>query len=157
MGVGRKRKPAAEHEANGNPGKRPIRPEPEYKVVKGSMPPDWLDDGAKDIWHELIPMLERTRVYTEADKYSFAMYCLHASAVIRATLKLQEIGKDIYINTNGNVQPSPYDTILRQHSSLMHKCGGEFGLTPATRSKVTGVGERNGGKEAELAEEMFGK
>jgi len=151
MGVGRKRKSAAEHQANGNPSRREIRQEPKFKPGKGEMPPDWLDDGAKNLWHEMMPMLERTKVFTEADRYSFAMYCLHCSAVRRATLKLQECG-DIYVNTNGNVQPSPYDTILRQHSALMHKYGGEFGLTPATRSKVAlaGGGEKKSAEEAEM-------
>ena len=157
MSPGRKRKSAAEHKANGNPGRRETRPEPEFKPVKGEMPPDWLDSGAKDIWHELMPILESTNVYTEADKHQLAMYCLHCSAVRRASLKLQECG-DIYTSMSGNVSLSPYDAMLRLHSGLMHKYGSDFGLSPATRSKVAVAGGGKGDdKEAAIVLEMFGE
>ena len=77
----------------------------------------------------------------------------HQSPELEELKHLREEGS-IHRTPNGHQQPSPWDTIARQHSALMYKYLTEFGLTPATRSKVTPVG--NAGKEKDDFERDFG-
>jgi P27 family predicted phage terminase small subunit len=153
MARGRKRKPAAEHKANGNPGRRNIRAEPEFPKAVGAMPPDYLNEVAKRKWHSLMPMLEKSGAITECDLTLFAAFCVHFSLWQEALKELGEQGA-IHITPKGCQQVSPYDTMVRQHAALMHKLGSEFGLTPSTRSKVALVGD---GAEKDEFEKVFGE
>jgi len=152
MTRGRKRKSAAEHEANGNPSRRSIRPEPEFPKAVGCPPPDYLDEEAVAEWHRLMPYFERAGVMTECDLTTFAAYCVHYSRWREAGLKLRECGA-IYTSSSGAVQVSPWDLMQRQHGVLMHKFASEFGLTPATRSKIVALGK---GDEQDEFEKDFG-
>ena len=72
---GRKPKPTAIKELEGNPGKRPLNdaePKPERKAPPC---PKWLEPEAKKEWRRLSKQLEQIGVLTEVDQAAFASYC----------------------------------------------------------------------------------
>lgn len=72
---GRKPKPTAVKELEGNPGKRQLNelePKPKKKAPKC---PVWLDTEAKKEWRRVAKQLEELGVLTEVDMAAFAGYC----------------------------------------------------------------------------------
>src|SRR4249920_2704931 len=60
----------------GNPGKRPIRPEPEPAVpATPPDPPEFLDEHAKNEWWRVAPELHALGLLTVLDLAPFAAYC----------------------------------------------------------------------------------
>src|SRR5262245_55838932 len=60
----------------GNPGKRPIRPEPEPSVPPSlPPPPDFLTDEARAEWARIAPELFRLKLLTIVDIGPLAAYC----------------------------------------------------------------------------------
>jgi P27 family predicted phage terminase small subunit len=60
----------------GNPGKRPIRPEPEPEIPPEVLEaPPYLVSYAADEWHRLAGELHRLKLLTVVDVHLFACYC----------------------------------------------------------------------------------
>ena len=60
----------------GNPGKRPIKPEPEPAVPdKPPEPPNFLSDEAKNEWWRVAPELHALSLLTVLDVMPLAAYC----------------------------------------------------------------------------------
>ena len=60
----------------GNPGKRPIRPEPEPAVpATPPDPPEFLDEHAKNEWWRVAPELHALGLLTVLDLQPLAAYC----------------------------------------------------------------------------------
>ena len=144
MTQGRKRVPRALHVLKGNAKKARQRKEPNFPVVTELSAPDWLvGPDARSEWDRLVGLLRPTRVLTEGDVANLGHYCnLHAELVRRYRTWLDPEAASEEVT-------APMIAQLRMFAS-------EFGLTPASRSKVApaeGAGETNpfkvlGGKEA---------
>ena len=132
---GRKPKPTRLKLLDGNPGKRPIRgdePEP-----PGSLPtcPAHLSPTAKAEWKRLARVLNRIGVVTQVDRAVLAAYCQAYGRWVEAERKLQETPTLIKL-PSGYIQPSPWLGIANKQLELMHRCMGELGLSPVSRSRV---------------------
>lgn len=74
---GRKPKPTAIKELEGNPGKRPLNknePKPDKKAPRC---PAWLEEEAKKEWKRTGTMLEQLGLLTEMDMAAFAATAKH--------------------------------------------------------------------------------
>lgn len=72
---GRKPKPTAVKQLNGNPGKRALnKKEPDYPCL-GSTPPDFLDEHGQKEWRRVFPMLSAIKVI-KAPEAAFLRPCL---------------------------------------------------------------------------------
>ena len=69
---GRKPKPTAIKELEGNPGKRPLNEAEPKPVKKAPSCPKWLEPEAKKEWRRLSKQLEQSGVLTEVDQAAFA-------------------------------------------------------------------------------------
>lgn len=77
----------------------------------------------------------RMRVLTEADGYALANLCQAYSTMIRAQRRLNESG--LLLKTpSGYVQQSPLVSIINTCVDTITKLSREFGLTPASRSRL---------------------
>jgi phage terminase small subunit len=95
--------------------------EPEFDLASGS-PPSWLPKKAKEVWQERAVVLLERKVLTEADVELFAKYCIIA-AKTRLMAKATKTDK------------------VRQFLQLAQQerlLAIEFGLTPASRGRVSG-------------------
>jgi P27 family predicted phage terminase small subunit len=140
---------------SGNPGKRPLNPGEPHFDVPGRMlnAPDWLDEEAQDVWRELGSLLLKTGLFTVVDKWALAMFASAAGRFIKGNRKLQETGGEILTSEEtGNFYQNPWLHVVNRAWDQMRQMFGEFGLTPAERSRLTvAVAE----EELSLAEELF--
>ena len=132
---GRKPKPTALKMLEGNPGKRPLN-ENEPKPPKGTIRcPTWLEAEAKKEWRRLAPSLEAMGVLTTADITAFAGYCQAYARWKEAEEFISQHGS-IFQTPSGYVQQVPQVSIAQQNLKIMQSFCSEFGLTPATRSRI---------------------
>ncbi len=153
MAAGRKPKPTALKELEGNPGKRKLnRSEP--KPAKGIPPcPDWLLPEAKMEWNRLAENLGQLGVLTNVDMAAFAAYC---QSYARWKEAQEHIDKDgsTFETDKGYQQQTPWVGIANTNQKLMLQAASEFGLTPSSRSRI--VVDNAGSDEDEMEELLSG-
>lgn len=132
---GRKPKPTAMKELEGNPGKRQLNeyePKPKKKALKC---PSWLDAEAKKEWRRVAKQLEELGVLTEVDMAAFAGYCAAYSRWKDAEEFISNHGT-IIKTPSGYWQQVPQVSIAQTYLKIMIKFCEQFGLTPSSRSRI---------------------
>jgi P27 family predicted phage terminase small subunit len=119
----------------GNPGKKRL-PEGEVKP-KVEMPsmPKHLNAEARAEWDRLGPVLVRLKLLTRLDRAAFAAYCMAWSRHVEAEEQLAKASA-LAFTANGYPIVNPWATISKQAVDQMAKFLGEFGLTPASRTRI---------------------
>jgi P27 family predicted phage terminase small subunit len=138
---GKNRKPTALKKLQGNAGKRKLNArEPKPKLGVPEMPMH-LSKLAKVAWRRLIPILSAMKVLTVADGDALGGYC---SAITQWILSDAAIAK--YGILTAELDESTGTSILRTNPAVrvrsdalrhMRSFESEFGLTPASRSKLS--------------------
>ncbi len=132
---GRKPKPTAVKELEGNPGKRPLNelePKPQKKAPKCPM---WLDAEAKKEWRRIAKQLEELGILTEVDMAAFAGYCEAYARWKEAEEFISKHGT-IVKTPSGYWQQVPQVSIAQTYLKIMIKFCEQFGLTPSSRSRI---------------------
>jgi P27 family predicted phage terminase small subunit len=132
---GRKPKPTALKELEGNPGKRELNknePKPEKRAPRC---PDWLNEEAKKEWRRTAKQLERLGILTEIDMAAFAGYCQAFARWKEAEEFISKHGT-IVKTPSGYWQQVPQVSIAQTYLKIMHKFCEQFGLTPSARSRI---------------------
>lgn len=138
---GRKPTPTAIKELEGNPGKRPLN-EKEPKPKKKAPPcPKWLDEEAKREWRRLAKKMEAIGVLTEVDMAAFAGYCQAYARWKEAEEFITQHGS-IVKTPSGYWQQVPQVSIAQTYLKIMNKFAEQFGLTPASRSRIIADSDR---------------
>jgi P27 family predicted phage terminase small subunit len=136
---GRRRKPTAVHEANGNPGKRALnKREPKFAVGAPPIPSDvLLDVLEKQIWRLEVPRLVKKKIITEADGLCLARYCCLKARLIRNRKEQQSLGWPQTV-LDFNAIPKKHPLILIENDTLkeLRQVESELGLTPASRARL---------------------
>ncbi|MBI4911051.1 MAG: phage terminase small subunit P27 family [Acidobacteria bacterium] len=128
-------KPTALRMMEGNPGHRPLNGnEPRPRPVAPKCPAH-LDKEAKREWRRMVPILLRMGVLSEADGHALANLCLAYSRLIRAQLKLNESGL-LMKTPSGFLMQNPLIAIINSSVDTINRISREFGLTPASRSRL---------------------
>lgn len=151
---GRKPKPTALKVLEGNPGKRPLNehePVPPKETIKC---PTWLEAEAKKEWRRLAPSLEAMGVLTTADLMAFAGYC-QAYARWREAEEFISKHGTIFQTPSGYVQQVPQVSIAQQNLKIMQSFCAEFGLTPASRSRIIAATGEGAVDEADPMEKVL--
>jgi P27 family predicted phage terminase small subunit len=99
----------------GNPGKRPLRPEPEPNVpAECPDPPNFLSKYAQDEWWRIAPRLHRIGLLTVVDIQAMASYCQSYSRWRESEQLLARIAKDapsmrglLVKSSDGNARRNP--------------------------------------------------
>jgi P27 family predicted phage terminase small subunit len=132
---GRKPTPTNIKRLEGNPGKRPFNTkEPQPKRTAPECP-DWLLPDAQDEWKRLASPLENLGLLTEVDMTAFAGYCQAYARWREAEEFITQHGT-IFKTPSGYVQQMPQVSIAQQNLKIMQSFCSEFGLTPASRSRL---------------------
>jgi P27 family predicted phage terminase small subunit len=98
--------------------------------------PGHLSGEAKAEWERIVPGLLDAGLLTRIDRAALAGYCVSWGRHVDAENEITAGGMTI-TTPNGMTQASPFIAISRQEREIMKKFLLEFGLTPASRSKVT--------------------
>jgi P27 family predicted phage terminase small subunit len=132
---GPKPTPTATKELRGNPGKRPLNDaEPRPPQRRPPCPPH-LDDAAKAEWRWITRYLLDIGVLTVIDKAALAAYCQAYSRWAKAEETLKTTGL-VLKSAEGNFYTNPYLAVANKALAQMHSFLCEFGLTPASRTRV---------------------
>ena len=149
---GRKPKPTAIKELEGNPGKRELNqnePKPKKNAPKC---PAWLDAEAKKEWKRVSKQLEEIGVLTEVDMAAFAGYCEAYSRWKDAEEFISKHGT-IFKTPSGYWQQVPHVSIAQTYLKIVIKFCEQFGMTPSSRSRI--VAEKNGADTDDPMEMML--
>jgi len=134
-------KPTALRILAGNPSRRPLNanePKPRQAIPRC---PSWLDDEAKRQWNRTASQLRDMGVLTIVDADALANYCDSWSRWKRAVLFLQKNG-DVFTCRDEfgklrHIQQWPQVGIAKALLAVLNQYQQEFGLTPASRSRVS--------------------
>lgn len=152
MKTGRPPKPTALKELAGNPGKRPLNHnEPKPQVIALECP-EWITGEGRKEYDRLAALLVSLRVLTEADAAGLAAYVYEYDAWIRAERLVRKEGS-VLVSEKGGKYMNPRVGIANMHFKNMVKLMQEFGLTPASRSRIEAQPEDEQPKS--LAEKLF--
>lgn len=135
MITGRPPKPRALKSLEGNKGKRDLTKEATVEFeVKDPGCPDNLPAEAKAEWRRLAPVLIEKGLLTDADRAAFSMYCMFWSIV-------EDLKNKLALVTDVELQIAKgyiggLDKMAKQMRSYLQL----FGLSPADRMRIKGVG-----------------
>jgi P27 family predicted phage terminase small subunit len=133
--AGRRPKPTALKELEGNPGKRALNKR-EPKPTGTPTCPSHLDAEAKKEWRRISKELIAIGLLTSVDRAALAAYCSSYSRWIAAEESIQKFGTVIKSPKSGFPIQNPYVSIANTALDHMRKYAVEFGLTPASRSRL---------------------
>lgn len=156
-GSGRRRLPSAVKKRNGT--FRPSRAATNEIPVKLGRPgvPPWLDEEAVAEWNRICPVLEEGRVLADPDRAMLADYCSAHSLAVSATIAYQEEGLMLKLRKGSRVgwRVHPMIKVAQEARSQAARLGAEFGLSPASRSRVSSVPKPKDGDEKKDGAEGF--
>ena len=132
---GRKPKPSALKELEGNPGKREINTNEPRPVKKAPPCPKWLEPDARKEWRRLAKQMEQIGILTEVDMTAFAGYCQAYARWREAQDEITRHGS-IYKDGDGRIRPNPYIAIANQQMREIKSFAADFGLTPSNRTAM---------------------
>jgi len=137
MPAGRPRKPTALKELEGNPGKRALnRPEPKPTVRIPSCPAH-LSGEAKKEWRRISKELLAVGLLTVVDRAALAGYCQAWARWVDAEKEISAPGfKTICTTDKGYEHVNPWVQVSNSALKQMKSFLSEFGLTPASRSRI---------------------
>lgn len=137
--MGRKRTPTALRVLRGNNHHRPLPPDEPTPETGAEMPPG-LSEEAQAQWPTVSKMLEEAGVLTQMDALALGLYCETYAQWRFAT---DQVASRPIVKRKGIPHRSPYFPLVKETQDRLLKIMVEFGMTPASRSKVT-VSKRAG-------------
>jgi P27 family predicted phage terminase small subunit len=129
----------------GNPGKRPLRAEPEpARAPHCPDPPPFVTGYAQDEWWRVSPELHRLKILTVLDTAALAAYCMAYQRwrIAEETLAKMTEGDDdtrglLTKTAAGDQRQQPLVRIAADAARDMIKFASEFGMTPVARSRAS--------------------
>ncbi|MBP7339104.1 phage terminase small subunit P27 family [Niveispirillum sp.] len=140
MARGRRPEPAAVKIAKGNPGKRRVADAPDLGAVGAIKPPAAMGTGARNIWRDMAPELQRLKFLRATDVQAFARYCEHLYDWWSLTKSIRKDGRKYLAKSDHNPEgiwrtnPDVRDRerVEKQLVALEDR----FGLSPAARQQI---------------------
>ena len=126
-GRGRKPKPTAVKERQGNPGKRKLnKDEPQFSEFdEHTPPPDDLDENGKTMWVFVLKELIPQKVLLKTDLQTVAN-----------NRDIEKFGS--VIESDAGIKRNPAFTTLKEAMADMAKFGSLLGLDPSSRTRLVG-------------------
>lgn len=139
MTVGRKPKPSALHELEGTRNRRANK---NSEPLPTGVPtcPKHLDKVARAEWKRISVELITLGLLTNIDRAALAGYCSAWSRWIHAEEQVKRFGAVIKSPKSGYPIQNPYLGIAHTSLDFIRKWASEFGLTPASRTRLSVVG-----------------
>ena len=152
---GRKPKPTALKELEGNPGHRALNanePTPDRRAPRC---PSWLEDEAKKEWKRMGVVLEQYGLLTDMDMAAFSGYCQAYARWKEAEEFITQHGTMVR-TPNGYLQQVPQVSIAQTNLKILLRFCEQFGLTPSARSRIV-AGEGAADPAAEMERLLGGE
>jgi len=151
--AGRRPKPRHLRLLQGNPGKRPLNAREPRPIPEIPSPPEHLGEIALKEWNRLAELLLRLGLLTSIDRTAFAAYCTVYARWVESEEAVKKTGP-VVRSPSGYPLISPYLVVANRALDQMRQYLIEFGLTPASRSRIS-VGESQ--QHDSVEEFLFGQ
>lgn len=149
---GRKPKPTALKELNGNAGKRALnKKEPKPELGSPDIPAHLKGEALKE-WNRLTAVLQKMKLLSKADRAHLTICCTAWADYVQACKTLETEGK-VIISESGGMYQNPWVAIKNRSMEQVAKYYAEFGLTPSSRVNLK-VEAPSG--EEEMEQFLFG-
>lgn len=129
-------------------GRRPVPESVECAGPLTEEPPDWMSDSQRAAWNATVKVAP-PGLLKDLDRTIFTTWIVAQDLHAHAAVMLELFGMT-QTSEKGYETPSPYIGILDKMSSIMIRCCGEMGFTPASRTKVTVEKKQQGNAFSEL-------
>lgn len=120
----------------GNLSKRPINKKEPKPRAAAPTPPSFLKKEALEEWNRLAPELEGMGLLTIVDGTALAAYCQVYHRWLQAERKINREGMVLNAKSRYS-QAHPAMAIAQKSLQLMKAFAAEFGLTPASRTRIS--------------------
>lgn len=141
---GRPRKPTQLHKLHGTYRRDRQNAAEPAPPLGGGKPPAWLKGRARKGWREIASVLEAVKILTEMDRPALALLCDAYGEYIEARETVRRAGATYEASSvAGGTLIRPHPAVV-QASDAWRRCAamlGQFGMTPASRAKVSAAGE----------------
>lgn len=133
---GRPRKPHALKLADGDFDKDPQRKPPATSTPPVNAPkcPTWLKGEGRKEWKRICSELLILKVLSQAERSSLEQYCEAYAKWRECITTLKEQGQ--YMHTEKGIAEHPAGKAHRAYAAICHKLLCEFGMTPASRTRL---------------------
>lgn len=131
---GRRPTPTAVKKLHGNPGKRPLRDEPQPPEGSPDMPA-LLEGLAAETWHWLCKILAEMGILAESDIAVMTLYCATWGQWVEAIQQVKKFGPILAAKT-GTPYLSPYLLLEGMLAKRLVQLAGELGLTAISRTRM---------------------
>jgi P27 family predicted phage terminase small subunit len=129
----------------GNPGRRPMKPEPQPQIPQTCPePPPHITGYAADLWWETAPELHALGMLTRVDIPALACYCASYAQWRQAAEALAKVQANDGVTNGqlirtkyGDAAANPLVSIMRNHAADVVRYAAEFGLTALARSRIS--------------------
>ena len=128
-------KPSALKRLDGDPGKRGINPHEAQPDASLPTCPEHLTGQARAEWGRIAEQLHTAGLLTRIDATALSAYCETYARWVEAEEKLKTTGL-VVKSPSGYPMQSPYLPIASKAMQAMRGWLGEFGMTPAARTKI---------------------
>lgn len=169
--AGRPPKPTHLRLVGGNAGRRPLPKNEPKPPVAMPEPPQHLSDVAVAEWKRVAQVLFDVGMLTEIDAGMLGAYCQSYSDWLAAEEMLRKFGhvvkspirtittrtrnSEITETAGGYPMPSPYLPIRNRALALMRQFAGEFGMSPAARTRVSVDPNGTNRRQPDAADKYF--
>jgi P27 family predicted phage terminase small subunit len=133
------KKPTSLKILEGNRGHRPLDLEAEPQPLKGLPEPEGLPADARRIWDEIVPELDRLNLLTMVDGVSLESACRGAANARAADAEVEKCMDKIRAgeaNQETYYRLSMLNSVSKKGWQQWKTFATEFGLTPASRSRI---------------------
>jgi P27 family predicted phage terminase small subunit len=128
----------------GNPGKRPIRPEPQPpRTAEPPEPPSFLVGHAADEWWRVAPVLHQMGLLSQLDVAALAAYCVAYTrwrqaeeALAKMAEKDPVTGGMLIKGALGDARVNPLARVAANAARDMVAFASQFGMTAAARARI---------------------
>ena len=118
--MGRPPQPNALKILKGNPGRRPMQPQPQPGPLSPDIPPELTDPTARSEWQRVMPGLIAIGMVTMSDRAIAIGYCVYWAQWVR-------------LEALGGMHREQADQAFR----MLLRAAGELGLSPTRRTRVS--------------------
>ena len=122
----------------GNPGNRPLDPDPPAVPPRTRIPtpPRAMGKHGRREWRRIAKVLVGLELLTDLDMTLFTAYCHLYEDWYDAQKQVTEFGTMLQSSRTGGLYQNPYVAIKRQALRDMKDLSAKFGLSPADRARV---------------------
>lgn len=128
--------PSALKILKGNPGQRPIEPEPEPEKAL-PLPPSYFTGEALAEWGRIVGPLFELGLVTVVDRAGLIAYCEAWDLYCSAMQTFRDGGSQVTIRGERSLVKNPCLAVAKDALDSMLKYGSRFGMTPSDRVRLT--------------------